>query len=114
MSSFTVTLSGWGKSFALQDGAANNLKSVQLSIFPQNYCNQTHDIRGGNFNLRRVKEDSLPDMFSSPIICAGSQLGGGGSCKGDSGGPLMHFVSDGGGEEPYYVQVGVVHGGIGE
>ena len=25
----------------------------------------------------------------------------------------MHFVSDGG-EEPYYVQVGVVHGGIGE
>ena len=38
MSSFTVTLSGWGKSFALQDGAASKLKSVQLSIFPQTYA----------------------------------------------------------------------------
>ena len=39
------------------------------------------------------------------------QLAGVGSCKGDSGGPLIKFVSDT--AVPHYVQVGVVHGGIG-
>ena len=64
--------------------------------------------------MRRITGKAINIVFDWKLVLNHHfQLGGGGSCKGDSGGPLMHFVSDGG-EEPYYVQVGVVHGGIGE
>ena len=64
--------------------------------------------------MRRITGKEMNIGFDWKLVFLNHfQLGGGGSCKGDSGGPLMHFVS-GDGEEPYYVQVGVVHGGIGE
>lgn len=46
------------------------------------------------------------------MICAGYQLGGRGPCPGDSGGPLVKYVTKNA-ETPYYLQVGVVSGGIG-
>lgn len=35
-----------------------------------------------------------------------------GSCDGDSGGPLVKFISSA--NPPYYIQVGVLHGGVGQ
>ena len=39
------------------------------------------------------------------------QVGGPGSCPGDSGGPLVRFVTNS--ARPHYVQMSVVHGGVG-
>ena len=38
-------------------------------------------------------------------------MGGTGSCDGDSGGPIVQFVTDD--TDPHYVQLGIVQGGIG-
>ncbi len=57
-----------------------------------------------------------PNFFNYIIhikasIFSSQQIGGFGSCKGDSGGPLVYFSTLDGGRK--YVQVGIVHGGIG-
>ena len=46
------------------------------------------------------------------MFLSGDRLEGWGSCKGDSGGPLMKL--DLTGQHEQFVQLGVVHGGVGE
>ncbi len=43
-------------------------------------------------------------------IISGLEVGGPGSCKGDSGGPIVKFID----VEDRYVLVGIVEGGIGK
>ena len=72
------------------------------------YCNRTHNVQ--NPTLQAKQQRSLPYKFQDGLICAGDKFSSTGVCKGDSGGPLIQYDSKLGRE--YFVQVGVVHGGI--
>jgi len=70
------------------------------------FCNRTH-----TQSTRSTKEriaEKLPILFQNHILCAGEDTGNQGSCKGDSGGPLMYFNS----EIDRWIQIATVHGGI--
>jgi len=45
----------------------------------------------GTVPLQETVREKLPQLFQGHILCAGTDVGGQGSCKGDSGGPLMYY-----------------------
>ncbi len=47
------------------------------------------------------------------ISTIGYEFGGSGSCKGDSGGPLMRYTYEDGPSSAKFVQQGIVQGGVG-
>ena len=91
------------------------------------YCTRAHAFPEGS-ELHLKTRRALPELFTSSVICVGkshhscdlvmvlisnSQIGddfdGFGSCKGDSGGPVIRFNS----EREHFEQIAVVQGGIG-
>lgn len=40
----------------------------------------------------------------------GYELGGYGTCRGDSGAPLVFYQAEGNAEDDHYVQLGILHG----
>jgi secreted trypsin-like serine protease len=52
----------------------------------------------------------LPNLFQDDLFCAGSKFGRQGSCKGDSGGPVM--TQDVFSKK--WTQIGIVEAGIGD
>lgn len=94
------TVAGWG----LQEGGRRSrvLQQVQLPILENSECENRY---------RRAGRWISDQQFGSSIICAGDLKGGRDSCKGDSGGPMMHYF--GSGTKYRFYQIGVVSYGIG-
>ncbi len=101
---YSVLLLGWGAS-NLNGNASKTLKKVSQTIFPNEYCNQTH-IREGE--VMKDIHNAAPDLFLNHLICAGTDIQSQGACKGDSGGPLQLFDF----KNLRYQQVGIVHGSV--
>ena len=124
----SATLTGWG---ATKPGglASTELGHAAMMIFAEKYCNKSRII----MNNQEIESESLlvPNLFHSPVFCAGLPIEGftylklcdiykifvfagyhagvtGLTCGGDSGSPLVIFDS----EDGHYVQIGIVSGGI--
>ena len=77
-----------------------------MNIVSYSYCNETH--LQTTVKTKEVVAEKLPDLFQGHLLCAGVNVGQQGSCKGDSGGPLMYYDFTRKG----YVQIATVHGAV--
>jgi len=77
-----------------------------LCFFIHSYCNETHEKTSGS--TAALVKKYLPQLFQPTLLCAGYESANQGSCKGDSGGPLMVFNT----KSSQYFQVGIVTGGV--
>ena len=68
------------------------------------HCNSSH--AKASEKIVKIVQEKLPFLFQGHLLCAGSIGGRRGSCKGDSGGPLLIFDF----EKEAYVQIATVEG----
>ncbi len=72
-------------------------------------CNAAHT--PNSFSQRQPTiQAKLPQLFQDTVLCAGSDVGGQSSCRGDSGGPLMQLNRS----DKSWIQFAIVQGSIGE
>lgn len=103
-------LAGWGIKSETEIYAPSKLSSSSLNLFTEETCNSSYDISGKG-KIAQHREKFLPNLFNSEVICAGSTVYDVGSCKGDSGAPLIEIINKGG--QSQVLIRGVVHGCIG-
>lgn len=107
-----TTLTGWGVFTPGQVITSDELRKTNVEIYPQSHCNDTHEeALLARPDLRNKITAGLPELFQSNILCAGNFGGGGGSCYGDSGSPLIKLCTYGCDYKKYFL-IGIVQGGV--
>lgn len=78
-------IAGWGR--VQEEGNSSDvLQTLYLSILKNSECKKQFRKQG-----KLISEN----QFDKTVICAGDLNGGHDSCKGDSGGPMMHSIQEG-------------------
>ncbi len=68
-----VTVAGWGLQKKRTRRKEHHLLEAHVSVFSLAYCNSTHAISGGPNG--DIIANSLPHLFTSNLMCAGSEVG---------------------------------------
>ena len=69
-----VIMVGWGKkSEDRRKELPLVLRSASVNLFGQDKCNKSYDISGEAKNAQE-REEFLPELFNSKVICAGSSV----------------------------------------
>ena len=92
--------------YILLDSVFIFLTSCKLTWYIS-FCNETHtETTESN---KKIIREALPNLFQNNLLCAGVDIGTQGSCKGDSGGPLMlnNLATK------RWTQIGTVQGAVG-
>jgi len=100
-------LAAWGGKTKTEP---SEISMSSLNLFPEESCDTKYDISGKS-KVAKNREKFLPNRFNSTVICAGSTVYDVGSCKGDSGGPLIEVINKDG--QSKALIRGVVYGCIG-
>ena len=82
-------LSGSAGSAGLLDNKTYILTSNTQKYLLSSYCLETHST--AVLNKKDKVDLLLPQKFQKSLLCAGAVSAEHGSCKGDSGGPLMQY-----------------------
>ena len=85
-----VKFTGWGFDDDFKIRINDSLKDTTMSVFYPEYCSDFYA------------------SYAEHHFCAGNERGNVGSCKGDSGGPLIYYNSRA--DPPFYMLIGVLHG----
>ena len=85
-----VKFTGWGFDDDFKNRINDSLKDTTMSVFYPEYCSDFYA------------------SYAEHHFCAGNERGNVGSCKGDSGGPLIYYNSRA--DPPFYMLIGVLHG----
>ena len=68
-----AVVAGWGKESEDAINAKGILRRISLAVFSYETCHQKYDLTG-NSDDARERKIFLPEMFTDPMLCAGSTV----------------------------------------
>merc|ERR1711935_10017 len=94
-------------------GPHNNgtsLNKANQRVYQEEYCSDRYSLEDADSDSKKLIKAELPNGFDDTTICSGNRRASEGTCRGDSGGPLLidKYV-DG---EFITIQNGILHGSL--
>jgi len=87
-----------------------SLNKANQRVYQEEYCSDKYSLEDASTDNAKLIKAELPDGFDGTIICSGNRRASEGTCRGDSGGPLLiDEYMDG---EFITIQNGVLHGSL--